>query len=232
MQVDHHSSPSTGMGPTGQVSALNMGQMTTVLPNYPSPHGGAHSYQPGFPLPSNTTPSTMYQYAQPPPFAGQTRPQYDSSFTRQYHDAFLPTQPSQASFPNYAPSSGYPAANVQGQQQFSTQPYYQSHQQPVQNYSGPYAQPHQAYPGLNTTTFNPYSQSYGSRHNPTPVSGQGRQGSGYFLGPSGPAGGEASFATASAGGSYLQASDPGRFPSVTIWFGSCQGSMTLIPPTI
>lgn len=218
MQVDHHSSPSTAMRHTGQVSALNMGQMTTVLPNYTSPPVGAHSYQQGFPLPSNTTPSTMYQYPQPPPFAAQTRPQYDSSFTRQYHDAFLQTQQSQASFPNYAPSSGYPATNVQGQQQqFSTQPYYQSQQQPGQNYSGPYAQPHQAYPGLNPA-FNPYSQSHGSRHNPPQVSGQARQGSGYFFGPSGPAGGEASFATVSAGGSYLQPSDPGRFPCVTIWF--------------
>lgn len=38
-----------------------------------------------------------------------------------------------------------------------------------------------------------------------------RQGSGYIFGPSVQAGGEASFATVTAGGSYLQPSGPGTF---------------------
>jgi hypothetical protein len=212
MEFDHYPSQPIDMGHVGGGSTLSMGHMANVLPDFRSSNYGMHSYQQGFPVPSNTTPSAMYQYPQNPQFAGQTRPQYDSSFAQQYPDAFLQNQQTRASHQNYAPQpSGYQVTHVQGQQQFTTQPYYQHQEQPSQNYSGPYTQSHQAYTGPNTT-FNPYSQSYGTRHNPAQLPGQMRQGSSYFSGPAVQTGGEALFAgTLPAGGSYGQPSDPGRF---------------------
>jgi len=184
-----------------------MGHMANVLPDYRPANYGIHS---GFPVPSKTTPSTLYQYPQNPQFAGQTRPQYDSTFVQQYPDAFLQNQQNRVSPQNYAPPSGYQVAHGPGQRQFATQPYYQHQQQPAQNYSAPYTQSHQAYAGLNTT-FNPYSQNYGTRHNPNQLPGHMRQGTNYFFGPSGQTGGEAPFAgKLPAGGSYAQPSGPGR----------------------
>jgi hypothetical protein len=207
MEINHYPSHSLGMGHVAGVSTFNMGQMANMLPDYRSQNYGTHSYQQGFPVPPTTTPPTMYQYPQNSQFAGQTRLQYDSSFAQQYPDAFLQSQQGRAS---YAPPSEYQVTHVQGQQQFTTQPYYPPEQQSAQNYSAPYTQLHQPYASLNAT-FNPYSQGYGSRNHPNQVSGQVRQGTNYFFGPGVQTGGEALFAgTVPAGGSYAQPSGPGR----------------------
>lgn len=211
------------MAHSAGASTLSMGHMANVLPDYRPPTYDAHSYPQGLPMPSNTTRSAMYQYPPNLPFAGQTRPQYDSSFAQQYSDPFLQNHPSRAGFQNYAPSAGYPATHVQGQQQFSQQPYYQPQQQPPHNYSAPYTQPHPAYAGLNTT-FNPYGHSYGSRNNPNQVPGPMRQSTGYFFGPSGQTGTEALFTgPVPASGSYPPVPDPGMPLAISMSMDSERG---------
>jgi hypothetical protein len=150
----------------------------------------------------------MYQYQPSPQFAGQTRPQYDSSFAQQYPNPFLQNQQTQASHHNYAQSSGYQTNYLQ--EQFHPQPYYQHQQQPGQNYSAPYTQSQQAYAGL-SNNLSPYSQSYGSRHTTNQPPGQMRQGGSYFFGPAIQTGGETLFSgTLPPSSSYAPPSVPGK----------------------
>jgi hypothetical protein len=191
--------------------------MANLLPEYRSSNYGTHPYQQEFTVPSNATPSAIYQYPQNPQFVGQTRPQYDSSFTQQYPDAFLQNQQTRQSQQSYTTPSGYQAPHVHTQQQFTTQPYYQhqQQQQQAQNYAVPYTQPHaQNYAAPYTqphAAFNPYGQSYVGRHNPNQLPDQMRQGATYYFGPAVQTGGEGLLAgTSPTSGSYTKPPGPGR----------------------
>ena len=193
MEFERLPSQQFAMGNIASVSPLNMGQMANALPDYRASNLGAPSFQQSIALQGDPR---MYQYQTNPQFAGQSRTQYDQTFTQQYPMQLQQQRPSP---PNYSQTQGFAGSHNQTQQQF---PGYYGHPQPSPQGYAQYPQAHQGFPGGQSA----YNPSYVQRVSPSQLGGQMRQDSAYYYTQG-----------AMPPGQYIQTSGPGTFafcPSV------------------